>query len=41
MPFKDNADLPDRDNGWNDKRSMLLGKDMLYPIIAVLNHLNK
>lgn len=41
MPFKDNADLPDKENGWNDKRSMILGKDILNPIVAVLNHLNK
>lgn len=36
MPFKDNANLPDRRTGWNGARSMRLGEAMLP---AVLVHL--
>ncbi|TCS33252.1 murein tripeptide amidase MpaA [Paucimonas lemoignei] len=32
MPFKDNADLPDPEVGWNGARSALLGQAMLQPI---------
>lgn len=38
MPFKDNADLPDPDVGWNGARSMQLGAAMLQPVLdAVLS----
>jgi len=36
MPFKDNADLPNRDEGWSPARSAQLGRDVLYPIRATL-----
>ncbi|MFX4589163.1 hypothetical protein ABTB15_19480, partial [Acinetobacter baumannii] len=29
MPFKDNADLPDRQAGWSPERSMLLARECL------------
>lgn len=34
MPFKDNADLPDRRVGWNGERSRRLGAAMLEPLLA-------
>ncbi len=37
MPFKDNADLPDVNVGWNGARSMRLGASMLLPILNRLN----
>ncbi|MDF0604086.1 M14-type cytosolic carboxypeptidase [Neisseriaceae bacterium TC5R-5] len=39
MPFKDNANLPDDDFGWNGQRSLRLGETMLSPIYAVINNL--
>jgi murein tripeptide amidase MpaA len=33
MPFKDNADLPDPDVGWNGARSARLGSAILQPIL--------
>ena len=36
MPFKDNADLPDPEMGWNGARSMQLGAAMLQPILGAL-----
>ena len=33
MPFKDNADLPDAQVGWNGARSARLGQAMLQPIL--------
>lgn len=36
MPFKDNADLPDGQVGWNGARSMRLGETMLNPILTHL-----
>ena len=36
MPFKDNADLPDPDVGWNGERSRKLGAAMLEPVLATL-----
>jgi murein tripeptide amidase MpaA len=39
MPFKDNANLPDDDYGWNGQRSQRLGEAMLTPIYAVINKL--
>ncbi|MDN0085408.1 M14-type cytosolic carboxypeptidase [Crenobacter sp. SG2305] len=39
MPFKDNANLPDDDYGWNGQRSLRLGEALLTPIYAVLNQL--
>lgn len=39
MPFKDNANLPDDDYGWNGQRSLRLGEAMLNPIYAVLERL--
>jgi murein tripeptide amidase MpaA len=34
MPFKDNANLPDPDVGWNGERSRKLGAAMLGPLLA-------
>jgi murein tripeptide amidase MpaA len=39
MPFKDNADLPDRKYGWSDDRSRMLGASVLNPILKVLYQL--
>ncbi|GGY07222.1 M14 family metallopeptidase [Paludibacterium paludis] len=39
MPFKDNANLPDDDFGWNGQRSLRLGEAALTPIYAVLGQL--
>jgi murein tripeptide amidase MpaA len=39
MPFKDNANLPDDDYGWNGQRSLRMGEAMLTPIYAVINEL--
>lgn len=36
MPFKDNADMPDKKYGWSDDRSILLGASVLNPILHVL-----
>jgi murein tripeptide amidase MpaA len=33
MPFKDNADLPDAQVGWNGARSKRLGQALLQPIL--------
>ncbi len=35
MPFKDNADLPEPQAGWNGERSKRLGASVLLPILAV------
>lgn len=39
MPFKDNADLPDKVYGWSDDRSRLLGESVLQPILHLLQDL--
>jgi murein tripeptide amidase MpaA len=39
MPFKDNANLPDDDYGWNGQRSLRLGEAMLTPIYGILGML--
>ncbi len=39
MPFKDNADLPDAQVGWNGERSKHLGASVLLPVLAVVDHL--
>ncbi|MGL6071432.1 MAG: hypothetical protein ACRC1E_09300, partial [Craterilacuibacter sp.] len=39
MPFKDNANLPDDDFGWNGQRSLRMGEAALSPIMAVVRHL--
>ncbi len=36
MPFKDNANLPDPNVGWDGARSMRLGQAMLQPILRML-----
>lgn len=36
MPFKDNADMPDEDAGWNGERSRKLGASVLLPLLAVV-----
>lgn len=36
MPFKDNADAPDDNVGWNGARSMRLGEAILLPVLANL-----
>lgn len=37
LPFKDNANLPDPEVGWDGARSMKLGEAMLQPILVSLN----
>lgn len=37
MPFKDNADLPDPEVGWNGARSACLGGAILQPILLALD----
>jgi len=39
MPFKDNADMPDKEYGWSDMRSRLLGASVLNPVLHVLKDL--
>ena len=39
MPFKDNADLPDKKYGWSAQRSKQLGASVLNPVIHVLHEL--
>lgn len=39
MPFKDNANLPDKKFGWSSLRSMNLGESVLNPILFVLEKL--
>jgi murein tripeptide amidase MpaA len=39
MPFKDNANLPDKHFGWSSLRSMSLGESILNPILFVLEKL--
>ena len=39
MPFKDNADQPDAEAGWNGARSKRLGAAALDPLLAVLAEL--
>jgi murein tripeptide amidase MpaA len=36
MPFKDNADLPDPQVGWNGARSARLGAAILQPVLQSL-----
>jgi murein tripeptide amidase MpaA len=38
MPFKDNADLPDPELGWNGERSRKLGAAMLEPLLRSVDH---
>jgi murein tripeptide amidase MpaA len=37
MPFKDNADLPDRAQGWSPERSKLLARECLAALLEWLN----
>jgi murein tripeptide amidase MpaA len=39
MPFKDNANMPDKIYGWSDMRSKMLGASVLNPVLYVLNEL--
>ncbi|MBV8048036.1 MAG: hypothetical protein JO171_12825 [Paludibacterium sp.] len=39
MPFKDNANLPDDDYGWNGQRSLRLGEAVLSAVYGVLGKL--
>ena len=39
MPFKDNANAPDADRGWNGDRSAQLGNDTLDAMAAVIDQL--
>ncbi|HSX91151.1 MAG TPA: hypothetical protein VLG17_24510, partial [Pseudomonas sp.] len=39
MPFKDHDDHPDPHTGWNGKRSMRLGKDVLSVVAAMVQGL--
>jgi murein tripeptide amidase MpaA len=36
MPFKDNAELPDPDQGWSPERSKLLARDCLASLVEWL-----
>jgi hypothetical protein len=36
MPFKDNADLPDPQFGWNGERSRKLGAAILEPVLEAI-----
>jgi len=40
MPFKDNADLPDKKYGWSDERSKIFGASVLNPVWHVLSDLH-
>lgn len=39
MPFKDNANMPDKIYGWSDTRSKMLGASVLNPVLHVLSEL--
>lgn len=39
MPFKDNADIPDKRYGWSDERSKILGASVLNPVLHVMKDL--
>ena len=39
MPFKDNANLPDKHFGWSSQRSMKFGESILNPIYSVFSKL--
>ncbi|MFZ6801905.1 M14 family metallopeptidase [Undibacterium sp. Di24W] len=41
LPFKDNANMPDLEVGWDGSRSMKLGEAMLQPILTALNNVVK
>jgi murein tripeptide amidase MpaA len=41
LPFKDNADMPDLEVGWDGARSMKLGEAMLQPILTALKNVTK
>ena len=41
MPFKDNANLPDLQVGWNGERSKHLGASVLQPVLAVVDQLRR
>ena len=40
MPFKDNADLPNKVTGWSGERSAQLGSDVIFPIQQTLHQIN-
>ncbi len=40
MPFKDNADLPDKQHGWSAERCQCLGRSMVQPISHLLPQLD-
>ena len=37
LPFKDNANLPDGEVGWNGARSLQLGESILQPILQSIS----
>ena len=39
MPFKDNANSVDEEEGWSPRRAVLLGRDAVVPLVAVVNRL--
>ncbi len=41
LPFKDNANMPDLEVGWDGSRSMKLGEAMLQPILTALKNIEK
>ncbi|MFC0352136.1 M14 family metallopeptidase [Undibacterium danionis] len=41
LPFKDNANMPDLEVGWDGSRSMKLGEAMLQPILTTVRNIVK
>jgi len=41
LPFKDNANMPDLEVGWDGSRSMKLGEAMLQPILTAVRNIAK
>jgi murein tripeptide amidase MpaA len=41
LPFKDNANMPDLEVGWDGSRSMKLGEAMLQPILTAVRNIVK
>ncbi|AOE50060.1 M14 family metallopeptidase [Kangiella sediminilitoris] len=39
MPFKDNANLPNKETGWSSERSFLLGQTLLNPLYQLVDKL--
>ena len=39
MPFKDNANLPNKETGWSGERSYILGQTLLNPLYQLVDKL--